>query len=78
MAAVTRPGGDFYVAGVCDPPATWRLLGARGVSADDLHRRFGADFDLADERTTGPAGRAGAFALYHLVRKRPQPDRRGI
>jgi SAM-dependent methyltransferase len=69
VAAVTRPGGDLYLAGICDPPAAWRLLGAPGLRADDLRRRFGADFDLVDERITGPVGRAGNFVLYHLVRK---------
>ena len=71
VAAVTKPGGDVYLAGVSDPPTAWRLLGASGVSADDLRRRFGADFDLIDEQTAGPVGRAGKFVLYHLVRKRP-------
>ena len=33
VAAVTRPGGDLYLAGVTDPPPTWRLLGARGLGA---------------------------------------------
>jgi SAM-dependent methyltransferase len=68
MAAVARPGADFYLAGVADPPAIWRLLGARGVSAGELRHRFGADFDLVDERTAGPVGRASHFVLYHLVR----------
>ena len=68
IAAVTRPGGDLYLAGVSDPPAAWRLLGARGIDADDLRRRFGADFDLVEERKAGPVGRAGRFVLYHLVR----------
>ncbi len=62
VAAVTRPGGDLYLAGICDPPASWRLVGARGVDADDLRRRFGADFDLVGEQ------KAGRFVLYHLVR----------
>ena len=75
VAAVTRPGGDLYLAGVADPPATWRLLGAPGLSAADLRRRFGGDFDLIDERTAGPVGRAGTFAVHHLVRK--QPDHAG-
>jgi SAM-dependent methyltransferase len=69
VAAVARPGADFYLAGIADPPATWRLLGARGVSAGELRHRFGADFDLADERTAGPAGRVSQFVLYHLVRR---------
>jgi len=74
VAAVARPGADFYLAGITDPPATWRLLGARGVSAAELHRRLGADFDLADERTAGPAGRVSHFVLYHLVRKQATPS----
>ena len=73
VAAVARPGADFYLAGIADPPATWRLLGAQGVSAAELRRRFGADFDLADERTAGPAGRVPHFVLYHLVRKQATP-----
>jgi SAM-dependent methyltransferase len=73
VAAVTEPGGDLYLAGVGDPPAAWRLLGAPGLSADDLRRRFGADFDLVDQQTAGPVGRAGKFVLYHLVRKGPGP-----
>jgi len=71
VAAVTRPGGDLYLAGVTDPPATWRLLGARGLGADDLRRQFGPDFELADEQTAGRIGRAGTFVFYHLVRNRP-------
>jgi SAM-dependent methyltransferase len=73
VAAVTRPGADLYLAGISDPPTAWRLLGARGVSAGDLRRRFGADFSLADEQPAGPAGRAGSLVLYHLIRKDPQP-----
>ena len=70
VAAATRPGGDLYLAGVTTPPATWRLLGARGLSARDLHR-FGPDFELADQQTAGQIGRAGTFVFYHLVRRRP-------
>jgi SAM-dependent methyltransferase len=73
VAAVARPGADFYLAGIADPPATWRLLGARGVSAAELRRRFGADFNLADEQAAGPAGRASHFVLYHLVRNQATP-----
>jgi hypothetical protein len=68
---VTRPGGDLYLAGVTDPPATWRLLGARGLGGADLRRRFGPDFELIGEQTAGRIGRAGTFVLYHLVRKHP-------
>ena len=71
VAAVTRPGGDLYLAGVADPPATWRLLGARGIDAEDLRRHFGASFDLTGQRDAGPVGRAGRFVLYHLVRRPP-------
>lgn len=73
MAAVARPGADFYLAGIADPPATWRLLGARGVSAGELRRRFGAYFDLADEQAAGPAGRVSHFVLHHLVRNQAAP-----
>ena len=71
VAALTRPGGDLYLAGVTEPPATWRLLGARGLNAGDLRRRFGPDFELADEQTAGQIGRAGTFTFYHLLRRRP-------
>lgn len=69
VAAVTRPGADFYLAGVSQPPVAWRLLGAAGVSADDIRRRFGASFDLADEQKFGRIGRAPEFVRYHLVRR---------
>ncbi len=74
MAAVARPGADFDLTGIADPPAPWRLLGAQGVSAAELRGRLGADFDLADERTVGAAGRVSHFVLYHLVRKQATPD----
>jgi SAM-dependent methyltransferase len=69
VAAVTRPGADFYLAGVTRPPATWRLLGAGGVTAEELRQRFGAAFDLSDEQTSGRMGRGSTFVLYHLVRR---------
>jgi SAM-dependent methyltransferase len=75
VAAVTKPGADLYLAGITAPPATWRLLGARGISPDDLRSRFGQQFDLVDERMAGPVGRAGSFVQYHLVRKHPTPAR---
>ena len=53
------------------PRATWRLLGARGLSARDLRRRFGPEFELADQQTAGQIGRAGTFVFYHLVRRHP-------
>jgi SAM-dependent methyltransferase len=80
VAAVTRAGGDLYVAGISDPPATWRLLGASaGVSAGEMTQRFGADFDLVDQRQVAPParppkrfiGRAVPLLLFHLVRKGP-------
>ncbi len=73
VAQVARPAADFYLAGLSDPPATWRLLGARGVTAGELRSRFGASFDLADEQPASPAGRVAHFALYHLVRKQAVP-----
>jgi len=69
VAAVCRPGADLYVAGISDPPATWRLLRAHGVTSAELSDRFGADFDFIDERTVGSIGRGAHFALYHLTRK---------
>jgi SAM-dependent methyltransferase len=69
VAAVTRPGADVYLAGVSRPPATWRLLGAGGMTAEELRRRFGAQFDVVDEVSGGRMGRAGDFVRYHLVRR---------
>jgi len=69
VAAVARPGADFYVAGISGPPATWRLLGARGVNAADLRQHFGADFDLLEQRAASARGKTSHFMLYHLVRK---------
>ena len=68
-AAVARPGCDFYLAGVADPPGSWRLLGARGVTGTELERRFGGHFNLVEERAVGVMGRRSDFVLYHLVRK---------
>jgi SAM-dependent methyltransferase len=69
VSAVTRPGADFYLAGVAHPPATWRLLGAGGVTVEEIRRRFGAYFDLKDEAAASGAGRATAFVRFHLVRR---------
>jgi SAM-dependent methyltransferase len=69
VASVSGPGSDFYLSGISNPPATWRLLHAKGVDAAELHLRFDADFVLSDERPLGPIGRASHFVLYHLVRK---------
>jgi len=74
VAAVARPGADFYLAGISDPPATWRLLGATGLSASEPRRRFGAAFDLADSRAIVAIGRGSHFVLYHLVRRPPKAD----
>lgn len=71
VAAATRPGADLYLAGIAHPPAAWRMIGARGVTADDLRCRFGANFDLASEQAAGPVGRASHPVLYHLIRKDP-------
>ena len=69
VAGVARSGAEFYLAGISHPPASWRLLGARGVDTTELTGRFSADFDLADERPLGTIGRASNFVLYHMVRK---------
>ena len=69
VAAVAREGADFYLAGISDAPASWRLLGARGVSSAELRSRFGDDFVLQEEQTTAAVGRVSQFVLYHLVRK---------
>ncbi len=69
VAAVARTGADFFLAGTEDPPASWRLLGARGVDAAELHRRFGRDFDLVEARTVGGVGRISEFDLFRMVRR---------
>jgi SAM-dependent methyltransferase len=69
VASVTRPGSDLYIAGISHPPVIWRLVGARGLSADDLQQRFGGDFELVDHQMGGKIGRAGNFAFFHLIRK---------
>lgn len=73
VGSVAAPGADFYVAGISDPPLTWRLLGSRGVDAEDLRRQFGADFEFAEVTQTGSRGRMAHFALYHLVRRQAVP-----
>ena len=62
-AAAARPGADFYLAGISDPPPSWRLLGADGVTSEEIRRRFGPAFDLAGQRQLGQR-----FVAYHLVR----------
>jgi SAM-dependent methyltransferase len=69
VAAVTRPGADFYLAGVSHPPALWRLAGARGITIEEIRKPFGPYFDLVDKQAIGNVGRAGEFVRYHLVRK---------
>jgi cyclopropane fatty-acyl-phospholipid synthase-like methyltransferase len=69
VAAVAREGADFYLAGISDAPASWRLLGARGVSSAELRSRFGDAFLLQEEQTTAAVGRVSQLVLYHLVRK---------
>ncbi|MGO9962534.1 MAG: class I SAM-dependent methyltransferase [Acidimicrobiales bacterium] len=68
VAGVARSGADFYLAGITDPPASWRLLGAGGISPAEVCRRFSA-FALEDEQTSAGMGAMRHFALYHLVRK---------
>src|SRR5215467_7800650 len=43
-AGAARPGADFYLAGIADPPRLWRLLGARGIGAEEIKSRFGPYF----------------------------------
>ena len=69
VAAVAREGADFYLAGISEPPASWRLLGAGGANSAEIRRRFDNDFVLEDEQTAGAMGRISQFKLYHLVRK---------
>jgi SAM-dependent methyltransferase len=64
VAAVTRPGADFYLSGIGQVPATWRLLGAKGVAGAEVRERFGQDFELRDEKP-----RRAGFTVYHLVRR---------
>jgi SAM-dependent methyltransferase len=61
-AAAARPGADFYLAGIADPPRLWRLLGAAGLPAEEIRSRFGASFFLAGQQQAGP------LVAYHLVR----------
>jgi SAM-dependent methyltransferase len=64
VAAVARPGADFYLAGITTAPATWRLLGANGVTGDEVRTRFGSCFELAEEHSDG-----ARFIVFHLIRK---------
>ena len=62
-AAAARPSADFYLAGLADPPRLWRLLGARGIGADEIKSRFGPYFSLVGQQRKG-----GRLVVYHLVR----------
>jgi SAM-dependent methyltransferase len=62
-AGAARPGADFYLAGLADPPRLWRLLGAHGISADEIKSRFGPYFSLAGQQRRG-----ARLVVYHLVR----------
>jgi len=62
-AAAARPGADFYLAGIADPPRLWRLLGARGIGADEIRSRFGPYFSVAGQQQRGTR-----LVAYHLVR----------
>jgi cyclopropane fatty-acyl-phospholipid synthase-like methyltransferase len=68
VAAVARKGGDLYLAGITDPPASWRLLHAGGVSRAEVRRRF-SDFVLEEDQASAGMGAIRQFVLYHLVRK---------
>jgi hypothetical protein len=73
VAAVARKDADFYLAGINNPPASWRLLRAGGISLAELHRRF-SDFVLEDEETSAGIGAMRHVVLYHLVRKEKGDD----
>ena len=62
-AGAARPGADFYLAGLADPPRLWRLLGAHGIGADEIKSRFGPYFSLVGQQRTGTR-----LVAYHLVR----------
>ena len=62
-AAAARPGADFYLVGIADPPRLWRLLGAHGIGADEIKSRFGPYFTVAGQQRRG-----ARLVAYHLVR----------
>jgi SAM-dependent methyltransferase len=62
-AGAARPGADFYLAGIADPPRLWRLLGARGIGAEEIKSRFGPYFSLAGQQRKG-----ARLVAYHLIR----------
>jgi SAM-dependent methyltransferase len=68
VAQVAAPGADFYLMGIAEPPASWKLVGAQGVTMPELRRRFADSFEvneLASDMTDG----GSPFRLYHLVRR---------
>ena len=46
------------------PPRLWRLLGAHGISADEVKSRFGRYFAVAGQQRKG-----ARLVAYHLTRK---------
>ena len=73
VVAFTKPGADFYLAGISDPPASWRLLHAKGVDRSELVYRFGDLFEVAEETDMGQIGDLPSFVLYHLVKDSTSP-----
>jgi SAM-dependent methyltransferase len=64
VAAAARPGADFYLAGIQDPPLAWRLLGARGMTGEEIRSRFGGFFEVASQQRKGRR-----LVVYHLIRR---------
>jgi SAM-dependent methyltransferase len=62
-AGAARPGAEFYLTGIADPPRLWRLLGAHGIGADEIKSRFGPHFSIAGQQRKGTR-----LVAYHLVR----------
>src|SRR6516164_9134419 len=62
-AGAARPGADFYLAGLADPPRLWQMLGAHGIGADEIKSRFGPYFTVAGQQRRGRR-----LVAYHLVR----------
>ena len=62
-AGAARPGADFYLAGLADPPRLWRLLGAHGIGDDEIKSRFARYFSIAGQQRRG-----ARLVAYHLVR----------
>jgi SAM-dependent methyltransferase len=68
LAAVTPLGATLFIAGITQPPATWRLLRAHGVNPEDLRNRFEPWFSLEEQTPMKAIGQAGEFSLYRLSR----------